>query len=60
MEKESIDFIEQLLRKLKDNISKLEKAKKDNDPRLFNEIKKDSFNTNNEIDKLIKGEKKNG
>lgn len=60
MEKESIDFIEQLLRKLKDNISKLEKSKKDNDPRAFNEIKKDSFNTNNEIDKLIKGEKKNG
>ena len=60
MEKESIDFIEQLLRKLKTNISKLEKAKENNDPREFNEIKKDSFNTNTEIDKLISGGKTNG
>ena len=53
MEKESIHFVEQLLAKLKTNISKLEKAKKENDPRGFNEIKRTCFDINNEIEKLI-------
>lgn len=53
MEKESINFIEQLLIKLKKNISKLEIAKKENDPRGFNEIKKECMNITKEIDKLI-------
>lgn len=53
MEQEKIPFIKQLLGKLEDNIRKLEKAKEDNDPRSFNEIKKNSFDIHEEINKLI-------
>jgi hypothetical protein len=54
MERESISFVNQLLEKLEANVAKLEKAKKDNDPRAFNEIKKNSFDIHAEIEKLIK------
>jgi len=53
MEKESITFIKQLLVKLEKNIAMLEKAKKDNDPRQFNELKKTSFDIHKEIERLL-------
>lgn len=53
MERESIAFVKQLITKLEKNVAALEKAKKDNDPRLFNELKKTSFDIHQEIEKLI-------
>lgn len=46
-------FVKQLLGKLEENVAKLEKAKSDNDPRSFNEIKKECFKIHEEIEKLI-------
>lgn len=54
MEKESITFVNQLIGKLEENTKKLEQAKNDNDPRSFNQIKRDSFKIHEELGKLIK------
>ncbi|NCN51475.1 hypothetical protein GW931_00485 [archaeon] len=53
MEKEAITFARQLLEKFDANIKKLEEAKEDNDPVGFNEIKKNSFDIHQEIQKLL-------
>ncbi len=53
MEKEKLDFIEQFLNELEGYVNELEKAKKENDPKQFNEIKKKSYHVNEEIKKLI-------
>jgi len=54
MERESIAFVKQLLEKLEKTVALLEVAKKENDPRKFNELKKSSFDIHQEIEKLIK------
>jgi hypothetical protein len=54
MERESISFVKQLLDELESNLNQLEKAKKDNDPREFNEIKKKTFDIEKELGNLIK------
>ena len=54
MEKEKIIFIKQMLNSLENKIKELETLKKNNDPRRFNEVKKDSFNIHEEISKIIK------
>lgn len=54
MEEEKITFIKQMLKSLEKNIKELEVLKKNNDPRKFNEVKKDSFNIHEEISKIIK------
>lgn len=53
MKPEVAPFVKQLLEKLEKNILKLEKAKEDNDPREFNEIKKECFKIHEEIGKLL-------
>jgi len=54
MEEEKIVFVKQMLKSLEKNIKELETLKKNNDPRKFNEVKKDSFNIHEEISKMIK------
>ena len=53
MKEDGIVFVKQLLVKLEGNIVKLEKAKKDNEPRVFNELKKESFDIHKEIEGLL-------
>lgn len=54
MDKEAIGFVKQLIEKVEKNVKKLEDAKENNDPRLFNDMKKKCFDLQNEIGKLIK------
>ena len=54
MEKESISFVKQLLDELNSNLTQLEKARKENDPRAFNQVKKKAFDIEKELEKLIK------
>ena len=54
MDEEKIVFVKQMLASLEKNIKELESLKKNNDPRKFNEVKKDSFDIHLEIEKLIK------
>ncbi|MDA3836548.1 MAG: hypothetical protein PF542_02910 [Nanoarchaeota archaeon] len=54
MEIETIEFIKQLLDKMDKNVDKLEVARNENDPRTFNNLKKNSFDIHEEIRKLIK------
>lgn len=53
MKEDGIIFVKQLLEKLEDNVKKLEKAKEDNEPREFNELKKKSFDIHKEIEGLL-------
>lgn len=53
MEEDGIVFIKQLLLKFEKNIDKLEKAKENNEPRKFNELKKESFDIHKEIAGLL-------
>lgn len=53
MENDAIPFVKQLVEKLEENVKNLEAAKKDNDPREFNELKKNSFDIHEEIEKLL-------
>lgn len=54
IEKEGIAFAKQLIEQIEKNVELLEKAKENNDPREFNEIKKKSFKLYEELGKLIK------
>jgi hypothetical protein len=56
MKEEAIVFVKQLLNKLEQNVSLLEGAKEENDPRSFNDYKKNSFDVHQEIEKLIEPE----
>ena len=53
MKPEATPFLRQLIEKLERNVSKLEEAKNNNDPRGFNEIKKDCFKIHEDIEKLL-------
>jgi hypothetical protein len=54
MEKDAIVFVKQLVESLEVNLKKLEKAKKDNDPREFNDLKKKCFDIQKQIEDLVK------
>jgi len=54
MNKDAIIFMKQLISKLEENVKKLEKAKENNDPREFNDLKKQCFDIQKEMEKMIK------
>ncbi|MBN2880420.1 hypothetical protein JXM83_00035 [Candidatus Woesearchaeota archaeon] len=53
MKSEVAPFVKQLLGKLEENVAKLEKTKEDNNPRAFNDVKKECFKIHEEIEKLL-------
>lgn len=54
MNKDAIIFMKQFINKLEENVKKLEKAKKDNDPRGFSDLKKECFDIQKQMEKLMK------
>jgi hypothetical protein len=54
MKEENIVFIKQLLNSLENKLEELNKAKEDNDPKKFSELKKEILKINNQIGNLIK------
>ncbi len=54
MKEENLIFVKQLLNSLEKKMKELAEAKKENDPRKFNEIKKECLKLNGQIGELIK------
>lgn len=54
MEEDAITFVKQMIRLLERDLEKLFKAKEENDPRKFNDIKKRCMDTQKQIEDLIK------
>jgi hypothetical protein len=54
MEKEAIVFVKQLINSLERKLGDLGKAKEENDPRGFNDLKKECFEIQRQIEDLIK------
>jgi len=54
MKEEKILFVKQLLNSLSKKLKELNKAKEDNEPKKFNNLKKETIKINNQIGNLIK------
>jgi len=54
MKEENILFVKQLLNSLNDKLKELNKAKEDNEPKKFSDLKNETIKINNQIGNLIK------